>query len=113
LLRRTTTAALMLVTASIASAGTATGVVTGYVPFNDATTAIFLFRVDSLSGAPPCNTSARFAISDSDPKYKETVAAVMSAYATGASVYAVGHGTCNTWSNSEDLYYFCVGTISC
>jgi hypothetical protein len=112
-LKRTITTALIFLGTATASAGTATGVVTGYVPFHDGTTAIFLFRVEIPSNTPSCNTSARFAISENDEKYKETVAAVMSAHAAGSPVYAVGYGSCNTWSNSEDLYYLCVGTISC
>jgi hypothetical protein len=52
-------------------------------------------------------------ISSSDPKYKDTIAAVMEAHATGTPVTALGLGSCNVVSNSEDLNYLCVGVIPC
>ena len=103
----------LVLVATTAVAGSGSGTVTGFIPGSAGSTAIFVFEASSVSGSPACDTTQRFAIASSSPHYNSTVAAVMAAYGTGASVNAVGLGTCNVLPNAEDLNYVCVGTIPC
>jgi hypothetical protein len=105
--------ASITIAVSAAFAGTGTGTISGFIPGNPSGTAILVFSTTAQSDSPSCNTSQRFAISSTNPTYKDTVAAVLEAYATGASINAVGLGTCNVLSNAEDLSYICVGSIPC
>lgn len=99
--------------ATTAVAGSGSGTVTGFIPGNAGGSAIFVFQASSVSGSPACDTTQRFAIASTSPHYNTTVAAVIAAYGTGASVNAVGLGTCNVLLNAEDLNYVCVGSIPC
>ena len=105
----------MVATTAIAgSGGVGTGAVTGFIPGNVASGAsVFVFQTSSNQTLASCNSTQRFAMSSANPQYNSTVAAVMSAYASGAPVIAVGLGSCNVVSNAEDLNYVCVGTIPC
>ena len=105
--------ALSLAATSLAWAGSGTGLVTGFVTGISNGTVVFLLSTQAQSNTPSCNTTQRFAMSANDPRYKETVAGVMSAQASGTPVYAVGLGTCTYLTNSEDLSYVCVGGIAC
>lgn len=96
-----------------AVAGNGSGTITGFIPGNPAGTAIFVFNTSTVSSPPACDTTQRFAISSTAPHYKDTVAAILEAHATGTPVFAVGLGTCNVLGDAEDLNYVCVGTISC
>jgi hypothetical protein len=98
---------------SVAMAGNGGDAVTGFIPGSLQGTAIFIFSTTSVGSPPSCDTTQRFAISSTDAKYKDTVAAILEAHATGISVSAVGLGTCTVLSNAEDLNYVCVGTIPC
>lgn len=100
--------------ATTAAAGTGTGTVTGFIPGNVASgTAVFVFQTSSNSPLASCNQTQRFAIASTNPQYNSTVAAVIAAFASGASVTAIGLGTCNVVGNAEDLNYVCVGTLPC
>jgi hypothetical protein len=104
---------LLALTTGTAIAGSGSGVMTGFISgVNGNGTAIFVFTTAALVAAP-CNTTQRFAIVSSDPKYKDTVAAIMEAHATGASVTVIATGNCTVLQNAEDLSYLCVGTIPC
>ncbi len=98
---------------SVATAGNGGGIVMGFIPGSLQGTAVFIFSTSTVSNSPSCDTTQRFAISSADAKYKDTVAAVLEAHATGTSVNAVGLGTCTVLSNAEDLNYLCIGTIPC
>jgi len=103
----------MLATAAIAGSGS--GLVTGFIPGNPQGTTVFVFATTTVvdTSSTRCNTTLRFAIASTDPKYKETIAAVLEAHATGTPVTAVGTGNCTILGNAEDLNYLCVGTIPC
>jgi len=107
---------LMFVATSAAMAGSGSGTITGFIPGNVASGAtVFVFQTSS-NPTPPnpgCNTSLRFAIASTNPQYSSTVAAVMTAYASGAQVIAIGTGYCTVVPNAEDLNYVCVGSIPC
>ena len=106
----------LVATAAVAGSnptGLATGVVTGFISGNPNGTAIFVFTTATWSSYASCNTTQRFVLSSADPKYKDTVALILEAHATGTSVTALGLGSCNALSNAEDLSYVCVGTIPC
>ncbi len=108
-----TSIALTLMTAA-ATAGTGTGIVTGYIPGNPNGVAIFVFSTSTVSSPlASCNSTQRFAISSNDPKYRDTVAAILEAHATGTPVTALGTGNCTVLNNAEDLSYVCVGTVPC
>lgn len=94
-------------------AGTGTGKVIGYIPFSSGSEEVFFIKVENLSNSPDCNNSSRFTMKSSDPKFKATQAAVLAALMSGMEVRATGLGTCNHFSNSEDLQYICLGNIPC
>ena len=97
-----------------AVAGTGTDTISGFIPGDPNGTAIFVFSTTTtVPGSPVCNSTQRFAISSTNPTYKDTVAAVLEAHATGTPVNAVGLGTCTVLGNAEDLNYLCVGAIPC
>lgn len=92
-----------------AQAGTASGTVVSFTPVTQQNgTEFFVLTLSNRSNAPACATSSRLALSATDAKYKTVVAMLLGAYFTGASVYAVGEGTCNTYGDSEDLQYVCL-----
>lgn len=94
-----------------ATPGTGTGVVTGYVPFNNGTTKIFLFRAENISlDSPSCNSTQRFAISNADAKYQETVAALL-LLSNVARADWTGEGVVNT-TYSHGGTYFIYTTIA-
>ena len=104
--------ALLITTAQ--AAGLGTGVITGYAPSTSGGAPEFIvFSVEILTGTPACNTTARFSISSTDAKYKTVVAGIMAAFHTGTPVRVVGFGTCNIWSNAEDVSYVCFGNVPC
>jgi hypothetical protein len=107
--------ALMATTAVAGSGqtGLATGVVTGFISGDPSGTAIFVFTTATWSTWASCNTTQRFVLSSTDPKYKDAVATILEAHATGTPVTAIGSGSCNALSNAEDLNYVCVGAIPC
>jgi len=101
-------------------AGTGSGQIVAFTPVALANgTEFFVVTLQNMTGQPPCAGGVgtppfRFALSAADPKYKTTLAAMMAAYFSGSSVYAVGLGTCNTYSQSEDLGYMCFnGGVPC
>ena len=64
------------------------------------------------STMPACANTGRFAIDSSSPGFKETVAAVMTAYAKGdTNVDLIAHSSCNSWSNAQDFFGIKMGTI--
>lgn len=94
-----------------ADAGTGRGVLLGVLPYSCSPAECFFVQSTTNSGLPSCNTSGRFVISVSDPKYKTVVATLLAAYHAQTPVTLYGAGTCSTWSNAEDLAYVCVGDM--
>ena len=95
-------------------AGTAVNAtVTGFTPYSTGTAQIILFKTNSLSGTPACNTTQRFAMNSTNPRFTNTVSAIMAAYAAGKPVQVKGLNTCAVWGNSEDVEHICVGDIPC
>lgn len=105
--------ASMFSSVSLAS-GSGTGSILGYIPSTTGSAQeFFVVSTSAITGTPSCNTSSRFALSSADPKYKSTLASVMAAFYSGAQVHIVGNGTCNVFSNAEDIAYICFGSIPC
>jgi hypothetical protein len=101
-------AALALTVSGLAEAsGSGSGTVTNFTPTETGGVEFFVVTLASMTGMASCATTARFALSASDPKYRTTVAILLAAYYSGASVFARGLGTCNTYAGSEDLAYVC------
>lgn len=97
-----------------AAAGVFVGKITGYIPYSTGGTAVLFVAGDGVyTGAPACNSTDRFTILASNPRYEATLAAVLAAQASGAQVKIYGLGTCANWGNSEDIDHICVGTIAC
>ena len=65
----------------------------------------FLFTVENQVGRPDCATlgGGRFVVDTRTEKGKAVASAVMAAKAGGLSIHAAGEGTCNYYSDSEDL----------
>lgn len=106
--------ALVLSLFSIASfGGTATGKVVGFIPYSSGSEEMFFIKVENISAPVSCNTTSRFTMKSSNPRFKSTQATVLAALMAGTQVTANGLGSCNSWSNSEDLDYICLGAIPC
>ena len=103
----------LLVTPAQAN-GLGTGRITGWAPSTSGGNPEFVvLSVETITGTPPCNTTARFSISSTDPKYKTVVAGIIAAFHAGTPVRVFGLGTCNVWSNAEDVTYICFGNVAC
>jgi hypothetical protein len=92
-----------------AQAGTGSGTVTNITPAVSNGTEFFVVTLSTMSGQPSCTSSSRLALSATDPRYKTIISILLGAYFSGASVYANGAGTCNTYpGGAEDLAYVCL-----
>lgn len=99
---------------AFASAGGAEGRVTGLMPYSTSTgVELFFFKVENTSGLPSCNTTHRFSIAGTNPRYKGTFATILAAYHSGLPVKVYGSGTCNNWVDTEDLWFVCFGDAEC
>ena len=96
-----------------ANSGTATGVVTGYIPYSSGSEALFFIKVTNHTNGPACNVTGRFTMTSANAKYQSTNVAIIAALAAGTNIIAKGYDTCNNWSNAEDLNYICFGDIPC
>lgn len=107
--------AILLVLISTNSlAGTATGKVTGYIPYSTGSSEIIFVQVENHVNSPTCNSTSRFTMLSTNPKFKSTNAALLAAFMSGTQIKAMGLDTCKNYSNSEDLNYVCLGgTIPC
>src|SRR5262245_18795305 len=114
-MRRTIISALLvLISTTAVAAGTGTGRIVGYVPSTSGGRPEFvLVTTETISGTAPCNTTGRFGLSSSDPKYKSVFASIVAAYHAGTEVHIFGLGTCDVFSNAEDISYICFGSIAC
>lgn len=98
-------------TISSAYAGGGAGKITGLFTATLGGNSILFISTEYQTGTPSCDVTSRFTITDSNPSYKATLAAAVSAYNTQENVSVVGLGTCNNFSNSEDMYYIVLGSI--
>ena len=97
-----------------AEAGTGSGTVTNITPGLLNGTEIFVLTLSTMSGQPSCASTARFAFSSTDPRYRSILAILLGSYFSGSSVFARGADTCNTYGGSEDLAYVCLdGGVPC
>jgi hypothetical protein len=102
---------LMLHTA-IATAQSQSGKITGYIPYENGQNQVLIFQIQgNVSGG--CNTTARFSIDSTSPKFKGTQAAVIAAYHSQADVQVLYAQTCNSWINSWDVRAVCIGSVPC
>jgi len=106
-------AALCLLSPTLYAGTSTSGVITGFSPYSSGTTQIILFKTSTLANTPACNFTQRFAMNSNNPRFANTVSAVMAAYAAGKPVQVKGLDTCNVWGNAEDLDYICVGDMPC
>jgi len=104
----------LILVSTFTYAGTGIGKITGVIPYvKSSGERIFFIKVDSTLDAPSCNETNRFALSDTKPHFDITVSAILAAYHSKSDVKVRGHGSCNYWSNSEDINYICFGDIPC
>jgi len=104
----------LAVSSSAQASGSASGLITYFVPFVSGGVEMFAVRLTTMSTLPACNTATRFVMSAADPKFRTTVAALLGAHFSGTSIFIHGQGTCTTYDNaSEDLAYICLGTDPC
>ena len=102
-----------LLISSVAFGGVGTGKVTGIIPYSSGTDEMFFIKLENISSTPACNGTSRFTMKSTHPAYKGTYSAVLAALMSGMTVRATGKGTCNNFSNSEDLMYICLGVTPC
>jgi hypothetical protein len=91
------------------------GIVTGYLSAGTSVgqaNEMFFFQITNQPGGG-CNTTNRFAINSTNNNFKTLVASVMAAYTTQTPINVQWQSTCNTWPNSYDANYVCVGSIPC
>ena len=104
---------LLIISSSLSFAGSATGKITGYIPYSSGQEELLFIKVENIVSSPTCNTTSRFTMRGDNIKYKSTNAAVLAALMAGTPVIAKGKGVCSNFSNSEDLEYICLGSTPC
>jgi hypothetical protein len=89
-----------------------TGKITGYIPYEFEGKEVFVLQLEgNVSGG--CNTTGRFAIDSSQLKFKATRAAVMAAFHSQTPVTVFYNQTCNSFVNTWDVRWVCVGNLPC
>ena len=107
------TISLAILFSATSFAGTASGKITGYIPYSTGQNGLFFIKVENAVNTPTCNTTTRFTMRNDNPKYNSTNAAVLAALMAGTTVVVKGNGTCDNFGNSEDLAYICLGSTPC
>lgn len=102
----------LLLLSTLALAESQTAKVVGYIPY-DANGKQFFFVALQGNVTSGCNSTGRFVIDSSQLRFKGVQAAVMAAYHSGSEITVQYAPTCNTFGNTFDLVYVCVGTIAC
>jgi hypothetical protein len=88
------------------ASGSATGVVNGLLVEGNGTSAqVALAYVSNYTGGPACATTHAFTIDLTTNQGRAEFSVLLTARQTGATVQVAGQGTCNLWSNSEDVSY--------
>lgn len=86
--------------------------VIGFIPYDFQGRELFFVQIEgNVSGG--CNTTGRFVIDSSQPRFKSVRAAIMASFYAQLPIVAAYTQTCNTYPNSWDLAYVCVGPIPC
>lgn len=86
--------------------------ITGFVPYDFQGKELFFVQIEG-SVAGGCNTTGRFVIDSSQPRFKSVRATIMASFYAQLPIVVAYANTCNTYSNSWDLLYVCVGSIPC
>lgn len=84
----------------------------GYLPYAEAEREVFFFNLDTTT-VRGCNTSNRYAIDSNHKNFKSVVSAVMAAFHSKTPVRVYFEEKCDTYSNSFDSRYICIGDIPC
>jgi len=101
-----------LLVGSAVFAETQVGTITGFIPYSSEDEKVLIFKLEgNVEGG--CNTTGRFAIGDSSPRYEATLSAVLASYHAQTKVRVRYLPTCEYWANSSDISYICVGNINC
>jgi hypothetical protein len=103
----------MLATGAARANGSASGVITYFIPFVYNGVEMVAVRLTTMSNVPVCGTANRFVMSSSDPKYKTVIAMLLGAHFSGSPIFIHGQGTCSNYVGSEDLAYACLGPDPC
>lgn len=102
----------LLLSAQVSMGAAKSGTITGYANVMSANVPTLVIKLDS-GEVVGCNTTGRYAISSTDPRYKATLAAAMTAYHSQSPV-KIGYGeACDAWPNSYNLQLVCVGDAGC
>lgn len=88
------------------------GRVKGYIPYSASGKNIFIFSIEGQT-THNCNTTARFAIDDSNSQYMTNVSSIITALHTKEPLRVKYSNTCNSWPNSADVKLICIGDIAC
>ncbi|WP_375592175.1 hypothetical protein [Chitiniphilus eburneus] len=96
---------LLACTAGLASASYQTGKITSVITRADGLVYLFIENGALRAGKPSCATSNYWMVRDENSQAgKNQLATLMTAYATGATIAITGSGTCNRWSDGEDIF---------
>ncbi len=97
---------------SVSAVTAQSGQLTGYIPYSSDDKEIIIFKLQN-NVVEGCNTTGRFAMDSRSPRYKATVAAIISAFHSQTPIVVKYLPTCYSWSNSADVAFVCVGNINC
>jgi hypothetical protein len=102
----------LLLSAQVSLGAAKSGTITGYANVMSGNVPTLVIKLDS-GEVVGCNTTGRYAIASTDPRYKATVAGVMAAYHAQSPVKISYGEACDAWPNSYNLQFVCVGDVSC
>jgi hypothetical protein len=103
---------LAIASALQANADQAVGTIAGYGAgtANNKSAVVFRLAGQQASG---CNTTARYLINTDSLHFQGTLASIIAAFHSGATVTVYYTPTCTKFENSFDASYICVGSIAC
>ncbi|NOI94298.1 hypothetical protein F0232_04810 [Vibrio sp. T3Y01] len=105
--------ALTLVIAAFStSAASQHGKVIGYIPYSVGDKEVIIFKIEN-NVSKGCNVTGRFAMDSSSLRYKATLSSIMSAYHSKTPIRVNYLETCNSWGNTADANFVCIGDINC
>lgn len=87
--------------------------VLGYIPYSQGSVEILIVNHAASQTPIACNTTRRYAMSSTNPRFAATRAAIVAAYHGQTPVRIKGAGTCAVWDNAEDINYVCIGETPC
>lgn len=84
----------------------------GYIPYEAGGKELLILQLEgNVTGG--CNTTGRFAIDSAQLKFKATRAAIMAAFHSQTPITVFYYQTCNSYGNSWDIAWVCVGNLPC